>query len=52
MSRIIQRGLGAEVTVNQQNGGWRRVSPAADEAVLAEQGLEGWAADLEAEDRR
>jgi predicted DNA-binding antitoxin AbrB/MazE fold protein len=27
-------------------------SPAADEAVLAEQGLEGWAANLNAEDRR
>jgi hypothetical protein len=27
-------------------------SPAADEAVLAEQGLEAWAANLEAEDRR
>jgi predicted DNA-binding antitoxin AbrB/MazE fold protein len=27
-------------------------SPAADEAVLAEQGLEGWAANLDAEDRR
>jgi hypothetical protein len=26
-------------------------SPAAEEAVLAEQGLEGWAADLDAEDR-
>jgi len=26
-------------------------SPAADEAVLAELGLEGWAANLEAEDR-
>ena len=26
-------------------------SPAADEAVLAEQGLEGWAANLDAEDR-
>ncbi len=26
-------------------------SPAADAAVLAEQGLEGWAANLEAEDR-
>ncbi len=27
-------------------------SPAADEAVLAEQGLEGWAANLDEEDRR
>ncbi len=27
-------------------------SPAADAAVLAEQGPEGWAANLEAEDRR
>ena len=27
-------------------------SPAAHEAVLAEQGLEGWAANLDAEDRR
>ena len=27
-------------------------SPAADEADLAEQGLEGWAANLEAEDRQ
>ena len=26
-------------------------SPAADEAVLAEQGLEGWAANLDEEDR-
>jgi predicted DNA-binding antitoxin AbrB/MazE fold protein len=26
--------------------------PAPDEAVLAEQGLEGWAANLDAEDRR
>ena len=26
-------------------------SPAVDEAVLAEQGLEGWAANLHAEDR-
>ena len=27
-------------------------SPAADQAVLAEQGLEGWAANLDAEDHR
>jgi hypothetical protein len=27
-------------------------NPAADEAALTEQGLEGWAANLEEEDRR
>jgi predicted DNA-binding antitoxin AbrB/MazE fold protein len=27
-------------------------SPAADEAALAEQGLEGWTANLDSEDRR